>query len=231
MWLEVSLTKVVTHLATRCLCPGGHLTKGHPVQSSTKLGHEMSLPGGVHLTTGVCDQSSHTFGHKMSLPGKAQVDSLFHRQSANLPAATGQQTGHVTKYQPVSLWIGQIVGGRRTGGLTILGPYPGSQHSHWLPFGEWPTWPRPGKWHKWALQPIIYHWHYFQGPFAVLYLSLNQIFLHKMYRNMIWTIFSPDQFTHILPPSIWCINTPRYYFWGTTFIITNFHVSCQNGSH
>ena len=34
-------------------------------------------------------------------------------------------------------------------------------------------------------------------------------------------MFSPDQFTHILPPPIWCINTPRYYFWGTTFIIRN----------
>ena len=34
-------------------------------------------------------------------------------------------------------------------------------------------------------------------------------------------MFSPDQFTHILPSSIWCITTPRYYFQGTTFIIRN----------
>ena len=38
------------------------------------------------------------------------------------------------------------------------------------------------------------------------------IFLHQMYRNAIRTIFSPDQFTHILLPSIWCITTLRYYF-------------------
>ena len=25
-----------------------------------------------------------------------------------------------------------------------------------VPLGEWPTWPKPGKWHKWALQPVIY---------------------------------------------------------------------------
>ena len=38
------------------------------------------------------------------------------------------------------------------------------------PLGEWCTWPRPGKWQKWALLPVIYHWHYLRGPFAVLYL-------------------------------------------------------------
>ena len=30
-------------------------------------------------------------------------------------------------------------------------------------------------------------------------------------------MFSPDQFTHILLPSIWCMTTPRYYFLRTTF--------------
>ena len=34
-------------------------------------------------------------------------------------------------------------------------------------------------------------------------------------------MFSPDQFTHILPPSIWCITMSQYYLWGTTFIIRN----------
>ena len=40
----------------------------------------------------------------------------------------------------------------------------------------------------------------------------NHIFLHQMYRNAIRTVFSPGQFTHILPPSIWYITTPRCYF-------------------
>ena len=30
----------------------------------------------------------------------------------------------------------------------------------------------------------------------------NHIFLHAMLRNVIWTMFSPDQFMHILTPSI-----------------------------
>ena len=29
-----------------------------------------------------------------------------------------------------------------------------------IPLGKSPTWPRPGKWHKWALQLVIYLWHY-----------------------------------------------------------------------
>ena len=63
-------------------------------------------------------------------------------------------------------------------------------------------------------------WHYFQGPFAVLYLSPNHILAPNV-EKLIWTIFCPDQFTHILPPSIWCITTPRYYCQRTAFILTN----------
>ena len=77
-------------------------------------------------------------------------------QPASLLAAIGQSSSHVTKYHTVRLWVGQIVGGRRTGDLTILSPCPWSQHSTWFPLGDWPTWPRLGKWHKWAPQPIIY---------------------------------------------------------------------------
>ena len=43
-------------------------------------------------------------------------------------------------------------------------------------------------------------------------------------------MFSPDQSTHILPPSIWCITTPRYYFHGTTFIIRNQKCSGKNSA-
>ena len=39
-----------------------------------------------------------------------------------------------------------------------------------VPLGEWPTWPKPGKWYKWALQSVVYHWYYIEWPFAVLYL-------------------------------------------------------------
>ena len=56
-----------------------------------------------------------------------------------------------------------------------LGTWP-----HWAPVqststptgspGGWPTWSRPGKWHKWAMQPFINIWHYFQWLFTVVYL-------------------------------------------------------------
>ena len=96
---------------------------------------------------------------------------------------------------------------------TTLCPSPGSQHSHWFPLGEWPTWPRPGKWHNWALLDFIYLWHYFKGWFAVLYLhDLITYACTKCIEMPQGLVFSPDQFTHIHPPSIWYITTPRYYF-------------------
>ena len=59
-----SPNELVPHLAMRCLYQGVgvHLIKGQPGQSSTKLGHEMSLMWGTS------DQSSTKHGHKMSLP-------------------------------------------------------------------------------------------------------------------------------------------------------------------
>ena len=104
------------------------------------------------------------------------------------PAAIGQPTSHVTKYQPVRLLVGQMVAGGQ-------GAWP-----HWAqssipalplaPLGEWPTWPRPGRQHKWALQPIIYHWHYFQGPFAVLYLCHLITYSCMKCREMLYRLFS-----------------------------------------
>ena len=83
---------------------------------------------GVHLTTSLCDQSSYTLGHKMCLPG-GRVRLTFCLKGS-------QPASHVTKYQPVRLWVGQIVGGRRTVSLTTLGPCQGSQHSHLFPLGS-----------------------------------------------------------------------------------------------
>ena len=39
-----------------------------------------------------------------------------------------------------------------------------------VPLGEWPTWSRPGKWHKWAMQPFINIWCYFQWLLTVVYI-------------------------------------------------------------
>ena len=51
--------------------------------------------------------------------GEGQFDILFDRQSASLPAAIGQPTSHVTKYQLVRHGVGQIFGGRE-GQVDIL---------------------------------------------------------------------------------------------------------------
>ena len=59
-----------------------------------------------------------------------------------------------------------------------------------IPLGEWPTWPRPDKWHKWALQPVIYHWHYLQGLFAVLYLHHLITYSCTKCREMLSGLFS-----------------------------------------
>ena len=55
-------------------------------------------------------------------------------QPASLPAAIGQPTSHVTRYQSLRL-SGWIFGGRRTRSPTTLGPCQGSQHSHLFPLG------------------------------------------------------------------------------------------------
>ena len=42
--------------------------------------------------------------------------------------------------------------------------------------------------------------------------SPHHIFLYQMYGNVIKTIFTADQVTHILPLAVYYITTPRYYF-------------------
>ena len=43
---------------------------------------------------------------------------------------------------------------------------------------------------------------YFMTVFIFVSMPPHHIFLHTIYRNVIWTIFSADQFMHILTPSI-----------------------------
>ena len=72
-------SKVVSHLATRCLCLGICLTRCQPypkiwpnvnlTQSSITLGYKMSLPEGYVWPNFNLTQSRFTLGHKMSLPG------------------------------------------------------------------------------------------------------------------------------------------------------------------
>ena len=116
---------------------GVHLTEGQPAHSSITLGHKVSLPGrGVHLVY-VNKVVTHMATRCLCL-GEGKVDILFNRHPAShlasLPAAIGQPTSYVTKYQPVRLWVGQMMAG--TGSPTTLGPSPGSKQFHWFPLGS-----------------------------------------------------------------------------------------------
>ena len=133
--------------------------------------------------------------------GKGKVDILFDRQSASLPAAIGQPNSHVTKYQPVRLWVGQMMAGGQ-------GALP-----HWAPV-QGPSTPTGSPWGMTYLTnarqvtQMSSTAHYI--PLTLLLgticsfvsTSPNHIFLHDMKRNVIQTIFPLDQFIHILPPSI-----------------------------
>ena len=57
--------------------------------------------------------------------------------------------------------------------------------------------------------------------YSYVHMSPQHIFLHQIYRNAMRTISTPDQFTHMLPSTVYCITTPRYYFQGTKCIITD----------
>ena len=77
----------------------------------------------------------------------------------------------------------------RTGDPTTLGPSSGYQHSHWFPRGEWPTWLRPGKWQKWAMQLFINIWHYLQWLFTDMYI--HHLSTHSCTKciEMRWELF------------------------------------------
>ena len=68
--------------------------------------------------------------------------------------------------------------------------------------GEWPTWSRPDKWAKWAIQPFINIWHYFQWLFTVVYIHHLSTYSCTKCRYLIRTISTPDQFIHMLPPTV-----------------------------
>ena len=78
---------------------------------------------------------------------------------------------------------------------------------HWAPvqgpstptvlLGEWPTWPRLCKWHKWALQPVKYLWHYILGLFAVLYICCLIIYSCTQCKEMLYGLSSLQTNLHI----------------------------------
>ena len=93
-------------------------------------------------------------------------------------------------------------GGKWTGTPNTLGPSPGSQHSHLLPWGS----DLPGQGQVSDRNEhcrLLYTFGtIFHDSFHIcMYTTSLHILTHNI-KNVIWTIFSADQFTHILTPSI-----------------------------
>ena len=112
---QVFVTKLVTHMATRCLCLGR-----------------------VRLT--------------FCLIGSQPASQLA---SCNWPA--NQPCYKISTCQGLGwsdIWWQEDTEPGHIGPLFRIPSLPV------VPLGQWPTWPRAGKWHKWPLQPIIYLWHY-----------------------------------------------------------------------
>ena len=106
-------------------------------------------------------------------------------------------------------------------GLTTLVPSPGSPHSHWFPVGSGlPDQGQASDTNEFC-SPLYTVGTTNRDHLQFVSTSPYHILLHHIKRNAIKTIFCPDQCMHILPPSIWCITTPRYYLCRTTFITTN----------
>ena len=71
--------------------------------------------------------------------------------------------------------------------------------SHWAPIqgtstptgspGEWPTWSKPGKWHKWAMQLFIKIWHYLQWLFTDMYIHHLSTYSYTKSIEMLWGLF------------------------------------------
>ena len=55
---------------------------------------------------------------------------------------------------------------------------------------EWPAWPRPSKWQKWALQAIIYIWNYILWQFAHLYLCHLITYSYMQCKEILYRLFS-----------------------------------------
>ena len=143
--------------------------------SSITVGHKMYLPVGyiwpqVNLTTVVTQLAT-----RCLCLGEGYIDILWDSMSASQLQLASQP----------AMWkmsTCQILGWSDSWWWENWGPN--------SPLGEWPTWPRPGKWHKWAVQTLIYHWHYLQGLFEVLYLCDLITYSCTTCREMLSRLFS-----------------------------------------
>ena len=160
----------------------------------------------VHLTTGLYDQCSHTHDHQMSLHGGwvsltfCVLGSQPASQLASCNWPGNQPCNKILIWQALGwsdMWW------QEDWEPDHIGPQSRVPALPLVPLGEWPTWPKPGKWHKWALQPVIYLWYYTEQLFAVLYLC------------------------HLIAYS--CIHC-REMLYGLCSLLTNLHISFHHQS-
>ena len=60
-----------------------------------------------------------------------------------------------------------------------------------VPQGEWPTWSKPGKWYKRAMQLFISIWHYLQWLFTNMYMHHLITYSCTKSIKMLWGLFLP----------------------------------------
>ena len=104
--------------------------------------------------------------------GKSKVDILFDRQSASQPACQLQLASQPAMWQNINLsgfWL--VRWWQKDRDPDHIGPQSRVPALLLVFPRQWPTWARPGKWHKWA-------WHYFQGLFcSFVSTSPNHMYL------------------------------------------------------
>ena len=121
-----------------------------------------------------------------------------------MPAAIGQPTSHVTTYQPVRLWVGQIVGGRRTRAQPHWAPVQGPSTPTGSPWGS--DLPDQGQASDTNELSSPYCWHYFQD--CLQFVSMSPIIYScTKCMEMLYGLFSLQ--TNDAYPST--INLMYYY--------------------
>ena len=146
IWLKGRLLTVVQNLAMRCL---------YQEEDGT---------------SGLCNQGCHTHGHKMSLPGERVRLTLCVISSQS--ASQLQLASQPAMWQNINLsGFGLVRWWQEDREPNHIGPQSRVAALWLVPLGEWPTWPRLGKWHKVSSEASLYTiGTTFMGLFAVLYL-------------------------------------------------------------
>ena len=153
IWPGVYVTKVVTHMATRCLCLGeGQFDILFDRQSASQSACQLQL-----ASQSARWQNINLSGFRLVrylVTGRVRltfclIGSQPASQLANCNWPTNQPCDNISTCQALG-W--SDIWWQEDREPNHIGPQSRAPALPLVPLGEWPTWPRPGKWHKWALQ-------------------------------------------------------------------------------